>query len=79
MGGGDQFRLADSVYPVGRRDAKLLYQPYIASVRRAMMEVGRTVPDYAYGVSSERLEPRRMRFPAWATRPIRRLRAYIRH
>jgi hypothetical protein len=66
VGGGNQFRLA--VYPVGRREARLLYKPYIASVKRAMKQVRRTVPGYAYGVSSERLEPR-----------SRRLRAGVRH
>ena len=62
VGGGDQFRLA--VYPVGRREARLLYKPYIASLKRAMKEVRQAVPGYAYGVSSERLVPRSRRLRA---------------
>lgn len=72
VGGGEQFRLVDPLYRFGRRSVRLVYQPYIASVRRAMTQVRRTVPDYAYGVRSERLDPLWMRLVAWARRPVDR-------
>lgn len=79
MSGGSQFRLADSAYGVGRRNAGLIYRPYIAAVTQAMAQVRRIVPDYAHGVSVERPDSRSMRLRASAMRSDRRLRIYLQH
>ena len=65
MGDGDQFSLAHPLFWLGRRNTRLLYQPYIASVERAMAKVRRIAPGYTHGISSERLDP-------WTKRVIHR-------
>jgi len=66
VGNGEQFRLVDSFYRLGGRSVRLVYRPYVASVKRAMMQVRRIAPDYAHGIGIERLDTRFMRLVAWA-------------
>ena len=73
MSGGEQFTLAWPGYGRLRgRGSKLVYRPYIASVRRAMTQVGRITPGYAYGVSSERPQTPFKRLAAQARGRVRR-------
>ena len=65
LGDGDQFILAHPLFWLGMRNTRLLYQPYVASLLRAMAAVRRIAPGYAHGISSERLEP-------WAKRVLQR-------
>lgn len=74
VGNGEQFRLADSLFRLGRRRVRLVYWPYIASLKGAMAEVRRTFPGYAYGVSSERAEPLWLRLVARARGRVDRTR-----
>jgi hypothetical protein len=67
-GNGKQFRLADPCYRLGRRGCALVYRAYVASVERAMTRVRQTIPDYAYGITSARLDTRVMRLAARAGR-----------
>ena len=70
VGSGGQFRLAYTGYRLGRRGVRLLYWPYIASVKRAMMHVRRIAPAYAHGISNERADTRFMRVRASAKRRV---------
>ena len=58
VGEGEQFRLVDPFYKLGGHALRLLYRPYVASVKRAMSRVRQIDPAYAYGVSSERPDAR---------------------
>ena len=66
VGNGEQLRLVDSFYRLGVRSVRLVYLPYVASVKRAMTQVRRIAPDYAHGIGIERLDTRFMRLVAWA-------------
>ena len=66
VGNGEQFRRVDPFYRLGRRSVRLVYRPYIASVKRAVTQVRWIAPAYAYGISSERLDPLLMRLVTWA-------------
>jgi len=76
---GEQFRLVDSFYRLGRRSVRLVYRPYIASVKRAVAQVRQIAPAYAYGISSERLDTRFMRLVAWATGRVDRTGLRMKH
>ena len=78
VGNGQQFRLVHPYYRLGRRNAKLVYRPYVASIERAMTQVRRSVPDYAYGISGERLDTRVMRLVTWAREQVDRARLLMR-
>lgn len=66
VGDGEQFRLVHSYYRLGRRGVRLVYRPYIASVKRAVTRVRQIDAAYVYGISSERPDTRFVRLGASA-------------
>jgi hypothetical protein len=50
---GRKFVLASPEYGISRSNAKILYAPYIEAMKRAMAELHRIEPGYAFGISHD--------------------------
>jgi len=70
VGNGEEFRLVDPFYRLGRRNVRLVYQPYVASIKRAITQVRCIAPTYTYGISSERPDTRFKRHMARVRRRV---------
>jgi len=63
---GRRYRPCHAAYGVKRRRYRLLYRPYWSSLKRAMGRTRQVEPGYAYGISSQSLDPLSTRLVPWA-------------